>query len=62
MYFLSFRAAAAFITDTAQLADSLGHAPDGVTLHGGQVTLTLTTPAAGRVTEPDLALAARLQM
>lgn len=56
-----FRAAIAFVNSVADAAEAANHHPD-IAIHGYRnVTLTLTTHAAGGITQRDLDLAATIE-
>ncbi len=58
--FADFAGAMAFVNRVAELAEAANHHPD-ILLHGwNKVRLELSTHSAGRVTEADHALAARI--
>ena len=57
--FRNFRDAFGFVARLALLAESEGHHPD-IELGWGRVAVTLTTHAAGGLTDNDFILAARL--
>lgn len=58
--FDDFAGAMAFVNRVAEVAEELGHHPD-ILVHGfNRVRLTLASHDAGRVTERDHALAARI--
>ena len=58
--FSNFGAAMAFVNRVADAAEEANHHPD-ILLHGyNRVRLTLSTHTAGRVTDADHALAARI--
>jgi 4a-hydroxytetrahydrobiopterin dehydratase len=57
--FGNFRDAFGFVARLALLAESEGHHPD-IELGWGRVAVTLTTHAAGGLTDNDFILAARL--
>ena len=57
--FPNFRDAFGFVARLALLAESEGHHPD-IELGWGRVAVTLTTHAAGGLTDNDFILAARL--
>jgi 4a-hydroxytetrahydrobiopterin dehydratase len=55
-----FAAAIAYVGRVAELAEEAGHHPD-ILVHGwNKVRLTLTTHSAGRLTQADHDLAARI--
>ena len=56
----SFTAAIAFVDKVAAIAEAADHHPD-ITIHYDRVTLTLSTHAAGGLTERDFALAAEIE-
>lgn len=55
----SFRAAIAFVAYVAELAEAHDHHPD-IDIRYDKVTLTLTTPFAGGLTDEDFRLASRI--
>ena len=57
--FRNFRDAFGFVARLALLAESEGHHPD-IELGWGRVAVTLTTHAAGGLTDNDFILAARM--
>jgi 4a-hydroxytetrahydrobiopterin dehydratase len=58
--FADFAAAIAFVNRVADVAEQHNHHPD-ILVHGwNKVRLTLTTHSAGRLTENDHAMAARI--
>jgi len=58
--FSNFAAAMAFVNRVADVAEEANHHPD-ILVHGwNKVRLTLSTHSAGRVTDNDHALAARI--
>jgi 4a-hydroxytetrahydrobiopterin dehydratase len=57
--FANFRDAFGFVARLALLAESEGHHPD-IELGWGRVAVTLTTHAAGGLTDNDFILAAKL--
>jgi 4a-hydroxytetrahydrobiopterin dehydratase len=60
LQFDDFAAAMAFVNRVAEAAEKANHHPD-VLVHGyNKVRLTLSTHSAGRITEADHALAARI--
>jgi 4a-hydroxytetrahydrobiopterin dehydratase len=58
--FRTFRSAAGFVMRIAEVAERRAHYPD-VDVRGPAVTCTLTTPAAGGVTQDDLDLAGEIE-
>lgn len=58
--FGGFKAAMAFASTTAELADRADHHPD-INIQFHKVTLTLTSHDAGGVTDRDLRLARQLE-
>jgi 4a-hydroxytetrahydrobiopterin dehydratase len=56
----TFRAAADLVMRIAEVAERRAHYPD-VDVRGTTVTCTLTTPAAGGVTQDDLDLAGAIE-
>ena len=60
LQFDDFAAAIAFVDRVAEAAEDANHHPD-ILVHGySKVRLTLSTHSAGRVTDADHALAARI--
>ena len=58
-HFKSFRDTIVFVNRIASLADESGNRPD-IDIRNEKVRLTLTTPAAGGITQDDLDLAQRI--
>jgi len=56
----SFPAAITFVDKVAEIAEAADHHPD-ITINYDRVTLTLSTHAAGGLTERDFALAAEIE-
>jgi 4a-hydroxytetrahydrobiopterin dehydratase len=54
-----FRAAMAFVTAVADLAEAAGHHPD-IAISWNRVTLTLSTHSAGGLTRRDFTLAGQI--
>jgi len=57
--FNHFRDSIVFVNRVATLADAFSHCPD-IDVRDGTVTLTLTSPDAGGITEKDLELAEQI--
>jgi 4a-hydroxytetrahydrobiopterin dehydratase len=57
--FKSFRDTIVFVNRIASLADETGNRPD-IDIRNEMVRLTLTSPAAGGITQADLDLAQRI--
>lgn len=55
-HFADFKAAMAFVNRVADLAEAANHHPD-ISISWNRVTLTLSSHAAGGVTDRDLSLA-----
>jgi 4a-hydroxytetrahydrobiopterin dehydratase len=58
--FADFAAAMAFVNRVAEVAEEVNHHPDILVHDWNHVRLTLSTHSAGRLTDADHALAARI--